>query len=89
MHAHIIVHGRVQGVGFRYTAQLRATEKALTGWVQNKEDGTVELEIEGADATVTSFIEELEKGFHRFIQVDHMDVDTTSEEKGYTAFQIK
>ena len=39
---HMIFHGRVQGVGFRYTAKYLARSMNLTGWVQNEYDGTDE-----------------------------------------------
>ena len=38
---HMIFHGRVQGVGFRYTAKYLARSMNLTGWVKNEYDGTV------------------------------------------------
>ena len=40
---HIVFHGRVQGVGFRYTAKYLANSLNLVGWVQNEWDGTVTL----------------------------------------------
>ena len=43
----IVFHGRVQGVGFRYTAKYLAQSLGLTGWVRNEWDGTVTLEIQG------------------------------------------
>jgi acylphosphatase len=42
------VHGRVQGVSFRYYTQRRASELALTGYVRNLWDRTVEVVAEGA-----------------------------------------
>jgi len=42
-----IVHGRVQGVSFRYYTQRRARELALTGYVRNLWDGTVKVVAEG------------------------------------------
>lgn len=44
---HAIVHGRVQGVSFRYYTQRRASELALTGYVRNLWDRTVEVVAEG------------------------------------------
>ena len=41
------ISGRVQGVGFRYFVQRAASELALTGWVANREDGTVEAHANG------------------------------------------
>jgi acylphosphatase len=41
------VLGDVQGVGYRMSAQRRATDLGLGGWVRNQADGSVELEAEG------------------------------------------
>ena len=43
--------GQVQGVGFRFTNTNLAQARALTGWLRNMEDGSVEMEIQGAPAT--------------------------------------
>ena len=40
---HIVFHGRVQGVGFRYTAKYAASSLELTGWARNEYDGTVTM----------------------------------------------
>jgi acylphosphatase len=45
---HLVIQGRVQGVGFRYFVLRRAQALGLTGWVQNRADGAVEVEAEGA-----------------------------------------
>jgi acylphosphatase len=42
-----IVHGRVQGVGFRYHTRAQAVKLGLTGYVRNLFDGTVEVVCEG------------------------------------------
>jgi acylphosphatase len=48
---HVIVRGRVQGVGFRDATQDRAIELRLIGWVRNLTDGSVEVYARGdADA---------------------------------------
>ena len=41
------VHGRVQGVGFRYSALLEAKRLGINGWVRNTTDGEVEVWAEG------------------------------------------
>lgn len=51
------VHGLVQGVCFRASTAERAAELALAGWVRNRADGTVELEVEGDPASVAALIE--------------------------------
>ena len=49
---HGIFHGRVQGVGFRYTAKYLARSMNLTGWVKNEYDGTVVLEVQGRETLI-------------------------------------
>ncbi|MBY7143542.1 acylphosphatase [Virgibacillus sp. NKC19-3] len=88
MNKHLIISGQVQGVGFRYSAMQKAMEFQLTGWVRNKSNGTVELEVEGEEKQINSYIDELKNGFNRFIQVDHMEI-TSQQEKGYDKFTIK
>lgn len=51
---HLVIRGRVQGVGFRYSMAREAARLALTGWVRNRLDGTVEVVIAGpAEAIAT------------------------------------
>ncbi|HEX2906843.1 MAG TPA: acylphosphatase [Phototrophicaceae bacterium] len=45
---HAVVHGRVQGVNFRYYTMQTANELELTGWVRNLIEGTVEVVAEGS-----------------------------------------
>ena len=57
-----MVHGEVQGVGFRYSAQLEADRLGVTGWVRNRTDGAVEAEVEGDAASVDSMVEWMSRG---------------------------
>ena len=58
----IVVEGKVQGVGFRYSALKKANELGLTGFVRNKSDGTVYLEIEGEPEFIERFTEWCTRG---------------------------
>ncbi|MBU5466646.1 acylphosphatase [Virgibacillus sp. MSJ-26] len=89
MHFHLIISGHVQGVGFRYSAQQKANEYNLYGWVMNLEDGTVEMEVEGPENQVNQYVTEIKNGFHRFIRVDDINIEKTEGEKGYKQFTIK
>jgi len=51
----IIVHGRVQGVAFRYATRARARALGVDGWVRNRPDGTVEAVVEGEPGLVAEF----------------------------------
>lgn len=70
---HIIAHGRVQHVGFRYYCSHLAALCNVTGWAKNLYDGTVEVEVQGADHRVDLFLQEVKAG-NRFIHVTKLDV---------------
>ena len=59
---HVIVSGLVQGVGYRYLARKHAERLAVTGWVRNLADGTVEAEVQGDEAAVREMLRRLEAG---------------------------
>ncbi len=59
---HIIVTGRVQGVGFRYFTTARAKSLGIRGWVRNLPDGSVETLIHGQDAAIDEMIGFLREG---------------------------
>ena len=47
MELHVLVRGRVQGVGFRWYVREVARDLGLAGWVRNRPDGAVEVAAEG------------------------------------------
>lgn len=58
----VVVHGVVQGVGFRYSAYHEAARLGVAGWVRNRFDGTVEAEVEGDEASVAAMLDWLAEG---------------------------
>lgn len=80
---HIRFGGRVQGVGFRYTACYIARTLGLTGWVRNLWDGDVEMEVQGQPEVIDRLIAGLNQG--RFIQIESMDSEDIPvvEESGF------
>jgi acylphosphatase len=51
-----LVRGRVQGVGFRYSARMKAEKLGVAGFARNTPDGDVELEVEGVPGAVEDFL---------------------------------
>lgn len=62
MRVSFIVHGRVQGVGYRYFASQHGRILQLSGWVRNAWDGTVEGEAEGDPHLLDAFKDALARG---------------------------
>ena len=72
---HIVFYGRVQGVGFRYTAKYLARSLGLTGWVRNDWEGTVTMEVQGREALINKLLVGLNGG--HFISIEWMDGSLT------------
>lgn len=70
--------GRVQGVGFRFTA-VRCVERrqqsndSLTGWVRNEMDGSVLMVVEGLRASIEACLDDLRLQMARNIQTESVD----------------
>lgn len=59
---HVIISGRVQGVGYRAWTEDAAAERQLRGWVRNRRSGTVEAVFVGSEAGVTEMIDACRQG---------------------------
>ncbi len=59
---HIIVHGRVQGIGYRAFVEHEALRRGVEGWVRNRRDGSVEAVFMGEEAAVADMIEACRRG---------------------------
>jgi acylphosphatase len=62
MRVHVVVRGRVQGVGFRWFVKEVARGLDLAGWVKNRADGGVEVVAEGSEGSVRSLMQQLRNG---------------------------
>ena len=80
---HIIAHGRVQGVGLRFTVTGFAKKYNVTGWVRNLYDGTVEMEVQGDENSIRQMLVQIQK--QRWIEVNHMEIMEIPcvEERGF------
>jgi acylphosphatase len=69
---HGVVHGNVQGVGFRYFLMREAKRLGLRGWVRNRDDGTVEFVAEGTRSDLEWLKQAAAQG-PRLARVDRVD----------------
>ncbi len=81
------IHGRVQGVYFRASAQSKAKGLGLAGWVKNSHDGTVESHAEGLKEKLEQFIDWCRQG-PPAASVSSVESDWVSL-KGYQDFEIR
>jgi len=82
---HVVVHGQVQGVFFRQGAQDAAGEYGVAGWVRNRDDGTVEMVVEGEDDAVERMLAWAREGSP---QARVRDVEVTdTEPQGLRSFE--
>ena len=83
----VLFSGRVQGVGFRYTAKTVATGFELTGTVRNLPDGRVELVAEGLRSELDAFRAELhDAGLAGFIRDEQ--VSWGNAQNDFRGFEI-
>lgn len=86
---HMLVKGRVQGVGFRYTIQQQALEIGINGWVKNLENGDVEVVAEGQKDDIEQFISIIKQGPSRFSKVNHVNVTESTHPDNFATFEIR
>ena len=82
---HLLIIGRVQGVGYRAWADRKARELGLQGWVRNLRSGNVEAVVEGSPATVDQMIEACHNG-PDWARVDEISISDAPpvQEPGFT-----
>jgi acylphosphatase len=85
---HIVVHCRVQGVGFRYYVREKAFLYGIRGWVKNRFDGTVEIEAEGMEENIRHFLGSVREG-PRYAFVENLEINRRADLKNYEEFAIR
>ncbi|NUP09982.1 MAG: acylphosphatase [Polyangiaceae bacterium] len=85
---HLVVRGRVQGVFFRASAQREAKRLGLTGWVRNRQDGSVEMCVEGDEEALKEIVAWAHRG-PTAARVEKVDVRWRSYTGEFPDFRIE
>ena len=85
---HAVVHGRVQGVNFRYYTIRAARRLGLTGWVANRWDGRVETVAEGRRELLNEFRVFLHRGSPSS-RVERVDVEWETPSGNFERFGVR
>ncbi len=83
---HIIFIGRVQGVGFRFTARRAASRRQLTGYVRNMPNGSVEMLAQGRPDDVDDCIQDIKEYFTDYLR--ETKIEEIPPDPRYTDFKI-
>ena len=84
---HIYFSGEVQFVGFRHTAAYLANSLFLTGWVDNLEDGRVEMEAQGLVSRLRKLVIQLKA--QPGIRITHMEITEQEPAASGGYFEIR
>jgi acylphosphatase len=84
----LTVHGRVQGVGFRFFAQEAAEALGVVGWVRNGWDRSVEIEAQADEVTLDSFCDRLREGptLSRVTDLENREIPVQG---GESSFEVR
>jgi len=85
---HVVVHGEVQGVNFRYYTVRAAERLGLTGWVANRWDGSVETVAEGPREALDEFRAFLQRGSPSAF-VERVDVEWLPATSEFKSFRVR
>ena len=84
---HVVLTGRVQGVGYRAWTANRARQLGLVGWVRNRRDGAVEAVFKGEEAAMVRMLDECWRG-PRSAAVTNV-VATAVADEGWRDFAVR
>jgi acylphosphatase len=74
----LLIHGRVQGIGFRAFVEDRAVANGVEGWVRNRLDGSVEAVVTGDEAAMEAMLAALRQG-PPVARIDRVDTSRATE----------
>ncbi|MBI4982020.1 MAG: acylphosphatase [Candidatus Omnitrophica bacterium] len=83
---HVYYCGRVQGVGFRFTAEIIANELGIKGWVKNLPDGRVEVLAQAEEGKLKDFLARIKDSFSSYIS--DVSLDWSLADNGFKGFSI-
>jgi acylphosphatase len=86
IHKNITINGRVQGVGFRYSAKKMALSLGITGFVKNMPNGDVYIEAEGSEVQLKHLLEWCYIG-PSYAHVKDIEIEP-ADIKGFNFFEI-
>ena len=81
----LVIHGRVQGVFFRDSMRREALGLGITGWVRNRNDGTVEAAVQGESAGMDAIVRWAHHG-PQHAQVELVEID--QDDGSYNSFEV-
>lgn len=85
---HITIKGRVQGVGYRASAERQAVQLGLNGWIRNRVDGTVEAVAQGPQDKVDAFVAWCRRG-PPAARVEMVESTAVPEQPDLTDFDVR
>lgn len=88
MNVKVVVSGYVQGVGFRFSTQMKANELGIKGYVKNQYDGTVLVMASAEEKTLNEFIAWLRIG-PRSARVKDLKIDYLEDNENFKDFKVK
>jgi len=84
----LIISGKVQGVAYRFSAKREADQLSLTGWVQNRANGDVEIMAEGHQTQLNQFIKWAQTG-PKFADVHGIVIKNLKASNEFKQFNIR
>lgn len=85
--AHFIMHGGIEGVGFRFLAKQKAIELRLKGYCKAFERDEIIIEVEGDEENIDKFIKYIEKGVSPQASITSYSVAIFDDLKGFKSME--